>query len=331
MTHHQFTPGGLVVALFFCLWSPVALGDAGSDQLKQAIQHFDLARFEQSRQALTAAQAATRDPKTLARVLLYFGLIEAVSGSRSKARTLMVRALEQDPALTMDPARFKKDLVQLFDDVRKGLRGGLLVHVKQPAHTVFIDGKRAGQLPLLTNLPVGRHRIEVKGADGRTHHSDTVVVRPHDTGRVIVDPVPTTQPGARLQRGDRQHAEQTRRPPRRILTWIAAGTAVAMLGTGIGLGVSAAQEHEEWEASCKSTRFHAACDEQALTVENRDLAANVMFVVGGTLAAAAVALYFLEGRLTSDTPRKGKRSRSGPQLVPVVGSSTVGGALTLTF
>ena len=68
------------------------LGSAGArgapvdDLMKQGIQHFDLARFEEARRTLDLARAATKDPGKLSRIYLYFGFIEAVSGSRTRAR-----------------------------------------------------------------------------------------------------------------------------------------------------------------------------------------------------------------------------------------------------
>lgn len=314
------------------LVSGTATGATVDDLMKQGIQHFDLARFEESRRALELAQAATKDSHRLSRIYLYFGLIEAVSGSRTKARTMLVRALEQDPTLTLDPGRFKTDLVALFNEVRQGLRGALLVHTKQPSHAVYIDGKRVGQLPLLSNLPIGRHQVQVRTPDGRPYYSTTVVVRPHSTGKIPVGPGPRGLVAPEHTVADKDHRPEkktTRR--RRVFTWIAAGTAVVMLGTGIGLGVSSNRGNNEWEAGCKQNQLYTDCDELALSVENRDLAANVMFAVGGSLAVSAVLLYFFEGRVPGEARRGRKRTASSTLVTPLVGRSVVGGSLSLSF
>ena len=311
----------------------VASGAPVDDMLKQGIQHFDLARFEESRGALELAQAATKDPQKLARIYLYFGFIEAVSGSRTRARTMLVRALEQDPTLALKAGRFKKELVDLFNEVRGALRGTLLVHLEQPTHTVYIDGKRAGRLPLLTNLPIGKHRLEVRGPKGRLLQTSTVIVKPHRTGRIAVAPgagVPAA-PGVAVGSKKDRPVNTKHRRQRRIFTWIAAGTAVAMLGTGIGLGVSANQGSNEWDQACKKSQGYSGCDELALSVENRDLAANVMFAVGGSLAVSAVLLYFIEGRSAGESRGGSKRTATKTRVTPLVGSSVIGGSLSLSF
>lgn len=295
------------------------------DLLKLGIQSFDLARFEEARKALLQARVATKDPRKLARVYLYFGFIEAVSGSQATARTWLVKALEQDPTLTLSGGPFKKELVALFKEVRGALRGAVLVHARQPPHAVYIDGKPAGRLPLLTNLPIGKHDVQVRGPDGKPVYSTTVVVEPHKTGRVAVT-APSSQPTASLS--DLVPAKT--RPRRRVLTWIAAGSAAALLGTAIGVGVSTHNTSNQWEENCQENVLVSNCEDLALSVEHRDLAANVMFAVGGSLAAAAVLLYFFEDHPGKESRRK-RRPRARPQVAPVVGGGMVGGMLTIGF
>jgi len=316
------------------------LGSAGArgapvdDLMKQGIQHFDLARFEEARRTLDLARAATKDPGKLSRIYLYFGFIEAVSGSRTRARNMLVRAMEQDPTMTLATGRFKKELVDLFHEVRQGLQGAVLVHTRQPARTVYINGKWAGHLPLIANLPIGKHRVEVRGPGGKPGKVSTVVVRPHVTSKVSVAPGPDRQGKAAgtVAPGERPGGDRRTEPRRRrIFTWIAAGTAAVMLGTGIGLGVSANHIGDQWEESCKVNQLSAACDELGLSVENRDLAANVMFAVGGALAASAVLLYFFEDRPSRESRGRRKRASRKTVVAPLVGPSAVGGSISLSF
>ena len=259
---------------------------------------------------------------------LYFGFIEAVSGTPAAARTWLVKALEQDPTLTVDAKLFKKELVALFNEVRGALRGSVLVHARQPPLAVFIDGKPAGRLPLLTNLPIGKHDLQVRGPDGRPVYSTTVVVRPHKTDRVAVATPLAPRTPASTPAVIEEPVEP--RPRRRVLTWVAAGSAAVLLGTGIGLGVSANHASEQWEESCKDSASVSNCEDLALSVEHRDLSANVMFAVGGSMVAAAVLLFFLEDRPGKEAGRK-RRSVTRPQVAPVVGGGMLGGALTFDF
>lgn len=69
---------------------------------------------------------------------------------------------------------------------------------------------------------------------------------------------------------------------------------------GVGIGVSASADHAEWEELEDLSRE----ERLAGTIEGKSMAANVLFGVGGTLAAASVALYFLEPWLARRSARR---------------------------
>ena len=300
--------------------------------LKQGIEAFGLARFDDARGLLEQARAATKDPGRLGRVHLYFGLIEAVSGSRAKARGHFAMALSHDASLKLDPANFKQELVALLEQVRAQLRGQLLVHAATRPAQVLVDGKPAGPLPLVAQLLIGTHQVEIRAPDGRLLHSATVMVRPGRTARVV-SPAAPPPTAARTSQPVNRAAPEARPAPRRrrLLTWIAAGASAALLGTGLGLGISSSVDHGQWEDACRSSQGIQSCVALARSIEDRDLAANVMFAVGGTLAATAVVLYFFEGRRGPEGRRRAPRAAPGPRVVPVVSPTGAGAALELSF
>lgn len=82
-------------------------------------------------------------------------------------------------------------------------------------------------------------------------------------------------------------------PKSRLFTYIAGGTAVAALGAATIFGLSARSEYNALEAGCGATP--AGCSEAEIGGAKRPaVRANVLFVVGGVLATAAIALWFVE-------------------------------------
>jgi len=94
---------------------------------------------------------------------------------------------------------------------------------------------------------------------------------------------------------------------RRGASYVAAGVAVAALGSGVGFGLWTSSEKDRYLSSCRS-HFGRDCatvglpgeEPQSLadirdSAQSKSLVANVSYGLAGTAAAAAVVLFLLDG------------------------------------
>ena len=299
------------------LWSlPTLATDAGT-LLQEAVRRYGLADFEGSLEQLAQAQEMTKDPKLLAQVHLYQGLNYGELDRLPLSRAAFTTALTFEPDICPDPARFKASLVQLCLEVRRSLRGTLVVTSPEEGE-VLVDGEPAGQTPLERPLAIGSHRVQVRVGDRRSPEQRvTVFVDRAARVKLTLPPVQTSQ--------DRPAEPPSHHPRRRLWTWVAAGGAVVIAGVAAGVWASAESDFGEWE----ETADEPAADEQRLadlqdSVQRKEVAAWVLFGTAGALAAGAVTLFFLEGR-ASGTERRGQVS-----FAPLLGPSP-GASVTVRF
>jgi hypothetical protein len=172
------------------LLAPAARAEDAASFLRKGIEAFSLADFERSRGLLSQAATLTRQPRLLAQIHLYRGLNDAATGAPAAARAAFTMALGLDPTLQLDPSQIKQDLLEAFEQTRRTLQGKLVVTASLPAR-VLIDGKDRGGLPLQLSLPIGAHRIEVRGADGLRRQLARIVVGPGQTTQhqALLEPV----------------------------------------------------------------------------------------------------------------------------------------------
>ena len=89
---------------------------------------------------------------------------------------------------------------------------------------------------------------------------------------------------------------------------------MAAAGVGLGFGLSARADYDEYKTTDDATRFHEVED----SVPRKALVANISFAAAGALAVTSAVLFFLEGR-----PARGEGR--AVSLVPTVGGAVVGG------
>ncbi|MCB9557438.1 MAG: hypothetical protein H6707_15125 [Deltaproteobacteria bacterium] len=140
-------------------------------------------------------------------------------------------------------------------------------------------------------------------------------------------PTPVTQPradaeardnsddadeGADGEKGDQSSAGPAKKD--RLWTWVAAGSAGALAVGALVVGLSAQSKFDELDQTCRGS-----CPPSDISaVENRALAADILWGVAGAAALTAVILYFVEGK--SDPAE----SRTGWIFTPVGAAGTVG-------
>jgi hypothetical protein len=180
-------------------------------------------------------------------------------------------------------------------------KGRLLLRSEPAGAEVLVDGVPVGEAPLNRLVEAGPHVVVMRYM-GRAAQLQRVTVRPEQDTRVSLTLAPLSPGEAPAARPNWFN--------RRLWTWVAAGTALAALGTGIGFGISAEVDFNEHEATC-ADQYHGRCDELAHRIESKDRVANVMFGMAAAAAAAAVVLYFVEDRAPAATEAAGLRPLAG--------------------
>ncbi|MCA9670958.1 MAG: PEGA domain-containing protein [Myxococcales bacterium] len=281
------------------------------------------AQAEKSLKLLRRAARAARDIQLAAKIELYRGLNLIIMKRFDRAKKALLRALRNDPTLTLDKARFKPSTVAMLDAIRDKARGTLVVTSNRPAD-VWLDGEKVGATPLTRKVKIGKHRVQVRAGEARFESEIVIGVDAHlsvpahlpKAGKVTGPALATKPPlgtggagsgagngastgggagagagsngagagGAGAKRDSGGH---------RLWTWIALGSALAVGGAGAALAVSAKSDHDEYKTTLDYDRFNTA----ESNAKTKALVANVLFVSAGVLAAGAVALFFIEGQI----------------------------------
>ena len=180
----------------------------------------------------------------------------------------------------------------------KPLTGTLQVSSKPPGAAVVVDGKARGKTPLgKLSLKPGKHEVRL-ALKGHKEASRQVEVEAGKAARVQVElsklpnllPRPVLQPisSPAQKRG-------------RLWTYVAAGSAVALAGVGMGFGLWAKSGWEEYQEVAYSDR--ARYDQLRDSVPMRATVSTISFATAGALAVTAVLLFFVEPRGESRPPR----------------------------
>jgi hypothetical protein len=133
--------------------------------------------FERALSETEAALASTKDDATRTQLYLLRGRCHAALGDNDKASNDFTHALEHDPEAQLDPSRVRPALVEMLEGLKKTLRAELNLRSNVPGALVLLDGKALGVAPLRTSVPIGRHQIEVRSADGMLWKKQKVLIR----------------------------------------------------------------------------------------------------------------------------------------------------------
>jgi hypothetical protein len=289
---------------------------AGTDQrlLEQAITLYHSGRLKASlkllERAKTEHEAAELDTgkwnqRRLGRILLYKGLNLALMGKRARAKVAFKAALAEYTGLSLSPHRFKPELVKLFDAVRRKVTSRLVVTCTTSGAVILVDGKSRGVEPVELYLAAGPHRIQARSAKGRVGFTKEVNLVTGKSVRVMARL--SAGPARKRISGPKTVGDAP--PPKRfrkVWTLIMAGTSLALVITGVAFWASSESTYSELEEGYPELLRRGdvtAIEELKEAIDGKDTAATVMFSLAGASAAAAVALFFLEGRSSGETPR----------------------------
>lgn len=176
---------------------------AAARGLQKGQRYFDRGNFRQARRTLARALKGAKEPDLLKDIHLYLGLCHAVRGDMEETRENFTQALWHDPELALDPEVFKPSLVEMFAEIKGGLRGKLVVGTSSPGAKVLLDGEELGPAPLEQAVPVGRHTLQVVTSDGLARSAEEIIrIQPGEklridpplravTGRVDLESAPS--------------------------------------------------------------------------------------------------------------------------------------------
>ncbi|MCA9673315.1 MAG: PEGA domain-containing protein [Myxococcales bacterium] len=203
--------------------------------------------------------------------------------------------------------------------VERTPRGTLEIAVSRSDAHVLVDGKPVDSRKL--ELTVGEHHVTA-WAPGFEQATRTVRVSAGSTARVELA----------LSRDASASSKAPASGGRRIFTWVAAGAAVIALGVGTGFAIASNGDYAAYQDNCSESRAgDVRCVDLMRRIDNRDLAANVLIGVGAGLAAAGVALWFIEGAMLRKERRRGlSNSTARTRFTPLVGQVN-GGSLRVSF
>jgi hypothetical protein len=168
-------------AALLCAAAPPVTGKsaAGSAEARftAAKANFAAGEFAKALKDLDAAAAEAGDEPLLARIHLLRGQCHAVLRDFPKAEDAFLKALDADPESQLDPSVVRPSVVAILDKLRERLSSELSVRTDVADTSATLDGKPLGTLPIKVNVPIGRHKLEVRAPDGRTEAQE-VVLRP---------------------------------------------------------------------------------------------------------------------------------------------------------
>ena len=173
-------PRQVLWILCCCLLLLLGPGEARAEEARELLAEsarlLSRGEIQRSLEVLQRARRSTKSPALLARIMLRTGINRAFLGHTAQARKDFVEALRHDPLVAPDTATIKPQVVQLFTKVKKRQRGKLFVFCDRLDAAVYLDGKRAGRLPLETSISIGWHLVELRSPDGKQRSASRVLV-----------------------------------------------------------------------------------------------------------------------------------------------------------
>ncbi len=206
---------GCTVAAIILLAMTLLPGIASANPerlLQESIIRARLGEFQAALKLLSRARKGARGkPALQARIELQTGVVQGVIRKPDAARASFQAALKLDPAVELNREEVKRAVVELFEQVRAGLKGTLAVKADRAGAVITMDGKALGKAPFTGDVVIGRHKVVVSAGEGLYRHEQEVVVRADEEvrvagklafvgGRLSVISLPT---GAEVKVGDR--------------------------------------------------------------------------------------------------------------------------------
>jgi tetratricopeptide (TPR) repeat protein len=296
-----------------------ARGESAERLFAQAVAEFREARFEKSIALLEQAERASPEQKLHPQIQLFLGVNLAVLGRSEQAKEAFSRALGLDPALTLDPTQFKREIIELLEQVRAKLRSTLGVSSEVAEAEVLVDGKLRGRVPLEVDLPVGRHTVTVRASHGRAWSQAVVLLAGRRTEIAVrLGPVSTAATRPRptalertLPDTSREDAQLARtRGQKSILGYTALGVGMAcaaamatLYAVGYVQRKNAYEDYAKLPAGTSAETFEAKWND-VTGAQNKITAGHVL--AGAAALTLGFSIYELLTRPEAPSRRRAK-------------------------
>ncbi len=280
--------------------------------LKQGAAAYEAGDLPTALDKFKQAYARFASPK----LLFNIGQASRELGRFAGAMDAFERFLSEAPDAPVD---MKAEAEQSIAKLQPKL-GRLHVDCGTVGAEIGLDGTVVGHAPiakLLWAMP-GKHQVTarypgtvpaIEFVEVRAGLVHDVVFRlkplvPAEAVASTAPPVLTQAP--RLTRERPSPRDQHPRSGRRW-TWVAGGTAVALVGAAVIVGTSMQAKFDSYNKSCGSASpGYPGCSEADIqAVETRKTVANVLWGLSGVAAATAGVLFYLEGRRVTVAPMVG--------------------------
>jgi hypothetical protein len=186
----------------------------------------------------------------------------------------------------------------------KAHSGLLKLTSRPPGASVTVDGEERGHTPTSgVILPPGSHlvRLSLEGHQPRSEQVqvEAGVVHPLE---VALEPLPPPKPPPVVVKEKKKVEQPKKAGTRRFWTWVVAGGAVAAAGAGLGFGLWARSDWEDYQNAAKAGD-RARYDDLRDSGQSHATTANVFFITAGVLAATAAILYLFVERPPESSSR----------------------------
>ena len=289
--------------------APTASGDPAPqvqaeyrDVVARAVTEFDAGRWAEARALFLRAHELWPSARTFRTLGMTSYELRGYAQALSELQTALT-----DPRRRL-PDDQRAQVQQLIEQARAFV-GRYRVQLTPASAELRVDGAPAavGQDGLLL-LEVGRHELRARAAgytelmrrvdvQGREDQALVLELQPEPTAAAPVTaplPAPAAQPTA----------DSAPHGGKRLWTWIAAGTAVALGGTSTALWFASDSKYDkEFDRCHKNGSAQPTCTKGDVSTSWQDLQTAHYVTLGLAVGAgvAAVALFFVEGGTEEST------------------------------
>jgi tetratricopeptide (TPR) repeat protein len=292
-----------IAALVLGISSQAARGQDGTTEAKRKASHlvdegvalFESGDYERALARFQEAYAAFPSAK------IFLNIGEALKRLDRNAEA--AQAYDRflfETAQRADVSEAKRRLAQSALSQLSRRVGRLRVEASPEAATITVDGNNVETAP---GRPIyvepGTHALAASAPGHLVRTVNLEIGRGEEKSfQLSLDQVPTAAPLMPLPIATPTPPPPPKAPPERheershVWTWVAAGTAVALLAGGLVFGEMASSSYDDYKMTRSPTRYDQLRDD----VDSQSTIANTLLISAGAAAVAAGVLYFVEGR-----------------------------------
>jgi tetratricopeptide (TPR) repeat protein len=311
----------VVIAAGALLWCGLAsaqqnVEDEARVQFDAGVALYEKGQFAQA----SIAFARAYELRPAYKILYLVGKCENEQGHFAASADAYTRYLAE-AGNQIDQAR--QDEVRAEIKRLKAMVGVVAIETNATGVTVFVDGRKAGKMPLAGPLFVdlGEHEVQLKRGTTDVYRE---VVKVAGGQRVVVKAEvegAAAEPVGEVAAPKEALKEAPKEKPKRIWTWVAFGVGGAAAITSAITGGVFVSKSKDVKAQCDGNDCPTSVKADADSTKTLGNATTALIVVAGVGIAAGVALYFLEP--------KWSKNESAVEIAPVAAVTPDGGALGL--